>query len=176
MIQEAGTHAAGLQAAGPAPGELKRWLGAISFTQIIRAVDRVGTTTGSAAVIALYEQWIASQPTNHPYLFAAWFNLGVEYGQAGRQAEAVMAYGSALGLRPGFHAAAINLGLILESLGQPDAALQTWEQALLADGDGNALLLSHCARLRAQFGPLAQEGQGSALDPPGGGGPLDPAP
>ncbi len=175
MIQLAGTGDSGLP-----PGELERWLAAISFGQIVRAVERVGTNAGFPAVITLYERWIASQPPNHPHLFAAWFNLGVEFALAGRRTDALAAYRSALALRPDFHAAAFNLGLILESLGEPEAALQCWARALQAEGDGTILLLTHSARVQGQLGRLAEaeatlrvigaraegkQGQGSDLGP-----------
>jgi len=86
--------------------------------------------TGSGlARIAAYRDWIASNPTS-PQQFAGWFNLGVELAQSGDLVGAVAAYRQALALQPRLDQAAINLGLALETLGDPDQALAVWEQAL----------------------------------------------
>jgi tetratricopeptide (TPR) repeat protein len=54
----------------------------------------------------------------------------VELSATGDRRAAATAYRTALGLRPGFYAAAINLGLALEALDQREDALRTWEDAL----------------------------------------------
>jgi predicted O-linked N-acetylglucosamine transferase (SPINDLY family) len=58
-------------------------------------------------------------------------------------------------LQPNLHAAAINLGLTLELLGQSEKALQCWMEALQSDAERTALL-NHRARLLEQLGRLEE--------------------
>jgi predicted O-linked N-acetylglucosamine transferase (SPINDLY family) len=72
---------------------------------------------------------------------------------AGDKANAILAFQNALALRPDFHAAATNLGLTMESVGQTAAALRTWEMALQPD-EVRIGLINHRARLLEQTGGL----------------------
>jgi Flp pilus assembly protein TadD len=92
-------------------------------------------------------------------LHGAWFNLGVELSRAGAPGDAILAYRSALALKPDFHSAAINLGLLLERLGRTDAALQVWGQAVQPDAARTALI-NQRARLLEQGGRLEDAEQG----------------
>ncbi|HTQ71872.1 MAG TPA: tetratricopeptide repeat protein [Acidocella sp.] len=96
-------------------------------------VENIIQAAGQAeAPIALYEAWIAANPTS-PMLWGAWFNLGVALAQIGNPVEAAHAYQTALALRPNLHAASVNLGLLFESAGQPEQALDIWQRALQPD-------------------------------------------
>ena len=129
-----------------------------AFGQVVQAVDRIGANHGDPAAIALYRGWIAVNAGGVPMLHGAWFNLGVELSRTGASADAILAYRSALALKPDFHPAAINLGLLLEQQGQPDAALQTWGQAIQPDAARTALI-NQRARLLEQTGRLAEAEQ-----------------
>lgn len=129
-----------------------------SFEQLIGAVERIGGNRGDPAAIVLYRSWIALNAGGTRLLHGAWFNLGVELSHAGAPADAILAYRSALALKPDFSPAAINLGLLLERLGQPDAALQTWGQAIQPDAARTALI-NQRARLLEQTGRLAEAEQ-----------------
>ena len=124
-----------------------------SFEQIIQAAEALGANRGDAAVIELYQDWIAIRGAGDRHLYAAWFNLGVELSRGGASADAIRAYRTALALNPGFGAAAVNLGLMLEQTGQTGAALHTWVQAIQPD-DARLALLNHRARLLEQLGRL----------------------
>jgi predicted O-linked N-acetylglucosamine transferase (SPINDLY family) len=134
---------------------LRARLRGLSFTAIVDALDRAGEAAGHVVAIQLYQHWIASQPAGTAHLFAAWFNLGVALSRAGLQANAVTAYQNAIALRPDFHSAAVNLGVVLESAGQPELALQAWDRALQPD-DARTTLINHRARLLEQLGRLAE--------------------
>ena len=123
--------------------------------QIVAQADALGAGRGLPAVIALYTGWIAALHHYEPNLFAAWFNLGAELSQAGAMAEAIGAYRHALRHKPDFHGAAINLGLLLERQGQPDAALQVWTGAIQTD-EARIALLNQRGRLQEQSGRLAE--------------------
>jgi hypothetical protein len=123
-----------------APGE------ADSFLDLLAEIERHRLTGAPDDVLVRYQGWIARNSAASPALYAVWFNLGVELSGAGDKAGAMEAYQNALSFRPGFYPAAINLGTLLETEGQTDAALATWQQAL-QPADARAALLQHRARL-----------------------------
>ncbi len=125
------------------------------FRDIVTAAEAIGSGLGLTETIALYTGWIAAQAPGSPGMHAAWFNLATEYGQAEDPQAAMLAYRTALAIHPGFAPAAINLGLLLERQGQPEAALQVWGNALQPD-DSRIALLNQQARLLEQTGELAQ--------------------
>ena len=136
-----------------AEASLLAQLESASFTQIVATAEGMGANRGQPAVIDLYRNWIAVQSGGERNLYAAWFNLGVEYARARQTQDAILAYRSALALKPDFASAAINLGLLLEQCGQPDAALQAWDKALQSD-ESRTALLNQRARLMEQRGAL----------------------
>jgi predicted O-linked N-acetylglucosamine transferase (SPINDLY family) len=133
-------------------------LASVSLAELLAAVDHFGGNRGHPAVIAAYRRWIAANQQHAEKLYPAWFNLGVELSKSGDRKSAAAAYRTALALRPDFHQAAINLGLVLESEGQTDAALQIWEQAIQPD-EARIALLNQRARLLEQLGRLDQAEQ-----------------
>ena len=128
---------------------------AAPFMELVAAAEAIGTGRGLPAVIRLYTDWIAAQPAGAPELPIAWFNLGTELGAAGLPQDAMQSYRNALTLRPGFHPAAVNLGLSLEHSGNSQAALKVWDEALQSD-DARTTLLNQRARLLEQSGRLAE--------------------
>jgi predicted O-linked N-acetylglucosamine transferase (SPINDLY family) len=124
------------------------------FRDLVAVAEAIGSGRGIGAVITLYTDWIAAQPSGADALHCAWFNLGTELGHAGATDGAMQAYRSALAAHPGFAPAAINLGLQLERIGQPQAALRVWNDALQPD-DSRIALLNQRARLLEQSGQLA---------------------
>ena len=123
------------------------------FEQIVGAAERLGANRGLPAVIALYRNWIAARSGGAKHLYAAWFNLGVELSCSGDSAGAVLAYRTALAIKPDFSLAAINLGLVLERGGDSVAALKSWSGALQTD-DARTALINHQARLLESAGRL----------------------
>jgi predicted O-linked N-acetylglucosamine transferase (SPINDLY family) len=126
---------------------------AMSFEEVVASAEALGSGHGLPAVIKLYCDWIAKQPHGARYLHAAWFNLGTELSLTVAIPNAIQAYRSALSLKPDFHPAAINLGLLLERQGQTDAALQVWTDSLQSD-EARTALLNQRARLLEQTGQL----------------------
>src|ERR1700722_10483497 len=117
-----------------------------TFEQIVQAVDQIGGNRGDPAAIALYRGWLAVNVGGSRMLHGAWFNLGVELSRAGALTDAILAYRSALALKSDFYPAAINLGLLLEQIGRPEVALQTWGQAVQPD-EARTALINQRARL-----------------------------
>jgi len=137
-----------------AEASLLAQLESASFSQIVATAEGIGASRGEPMVIVLYRNWIATHASGEANLYAAWFNLGVEYAHGGQPHEAIQAYRTVLALKPDFAPAAINLGLLLEQAGQPEAALQAWDRALQPDASRTALL-NQRARLMEQRGALA---------------------
>lgn len=105
----------------------------IPFGAVLSAIERARANLSGPTEIALYMRWISANSGASPMLYAAWFNLGALFVQAGNKTNAAIAYGNALACRPEMHGAAINLGLLLEATGQPERALATWAGAVQAD-------------------------------------------
>lgn len=129
-----------------------------TFEQILQAVDQIGGNVGHPGVIRLYRNWIAIQSGGTRNLHAAWFNLGVELSRAHQLQDSILAYRTALAIKPGFAEAAINLGLQLEQSGKAGEALQNWADALQPDASRVALL-NHRGRLLEQGGRLEEAEQ-----------------
>jgi len=104
----------------------------------IAFIDLLGTLNhhrGHDARLAaeLYRRWIVLQPASEPNLAAAWFSCGVELSTAGDPHGAIDAYRNALLTKADMYQAAVNLGLMFETVGDSDAALQTWSMAIQPD-------------------------------------------
>jgi predicted O-linked N-acetylglucosamine transferase (SPINDLY family) len=109
------------------------------FGAILSVIERAGPYLDRRTAIALYEQWINANDGTSPMLYVAWFNIGVLFADASDHANATIAYGNALALRPDLHDAAINLGLLLEASGRPDEALAVWQRTIQSDAARVAL-------------------------------------
>ncbi len=126
-------------------------LASLSFPDLLAAVEGAGPS--GDILIQVYQHWITANGPQHPGTAAAWFNLGVAFAQQRQTDHAIACYEAALMLRPGFYEPAQNLGLLLESLGQPDAALTVWLQHLQPVAAQTALL-NHSGRLCETRGRL----------------------
>ena len=122
------------------------------FISLLQAIEMAGDQDRTAT-IAAYKAWIALHGADIGVLPMAWMNLAVELAATGDRAGAQICYRNALALKPDFHPAATNLGLMQEADGQPDAALATWNAALQPD-DARTALLNQRGRLQEQLGQL----------------------
>ncbi|BAE52595.1 Predicted O-linked N-acetylglucosamine transferase [Paramagnetospirillum magneticum AMB-1] len=75
--------------------------------------------------LQLYQLWIGLNRDHH-LLYAAYFNQAVTLSAAGRPEQARVSLEKSIELNPDFYPAYINLGGVMEALGQPDAAVDTW--------------------------------------------------
>ncbi len=123
------------------------------FATVVGCLQGLEPAPHRLTAIQVYQHWIAGQPPGSGQIFAAWFNLGVAFAQAGDRTLAAAAYRNALAIRPDFHAAAANLGLIQESLGDTASALDIWDQALQSN-DARTTLLNNRGRLYEQLNRL----------------------
>ncbi len=129
---------------------LARTVGALSSLRILALFAEVGDGDRGA----LAQLWLGANP-GAADAYAVWFNLGVALLQKGDGAQAVIAYGNALALKPDLHEAAVNLGLALEAQGKRDEALATWRRALPDEGTRRVLHM-HLGRMLEDDGKLAQ--------------------
>jgi hypothetical protein len=60
---------------------LRQRLRTLTLLEVASAIELANLAPGAGATIVLYQYWIASQPTESPLLFIAWFNLGVAFIQ-----------------------------------------------------------------------------------------------
>lgn len=97
------------------------------------------------AAIQCYKEWLLTPESESQHHYIALFNMGVLLRSAGQTEAAIVAYQSALTLRPDFYQAAVNLGLALEAQDKPEAAMAIWESALQPI-EGQTLLLNHLGR------------------------------
>jgi tetratricopeptide (TPR) repeat protein len=125
-------------------------LDADSFLDMLGALERHQGTDNRSHIIASYRAWIGRNNTASTALYAGWFNLGVELAGAGDKGGAINAYHHALALSPNFYPAALNLGTLMESAGQPEAALAIWQQALQPE-EARTALLEHRERLAEAY-------------------------
>src|SRR6202012_249107 len=81
--------------------------------------------TNAVAAASIYKDWIALHGDD-PLLHAAYFNYGVALSKAGDQLGAINATRESLRIKPDFPAASINLGRLLEDIGQKGEAVTEW--------------------------------------------------
>jgi predicted O-linked N-acetylglucosamine transferase (SPINDLY family) len=144
-----------------ASGEIAPWqaeavrarLRDVQFEAVLSAIERARPGPVAFPEIALYQHWIEANNSTSPLLYAAWFNVGVLLSREGDNGNAAIAYGNALALRSDLHIAAINLGLVLEAIGQPEQALATWQRATQPDAVRTALEVQQ-GRLLEKLGRL----------------------
>ena len=141
----------GLAATPPAAvPRLGRTVGALPAMRLIALLT--AADDGDKGVLA--QLWLGANPAA-PEAFAVWFNLGVALLQNGQAAQAAMAYGNALALKPDLHEASVNLGLALEAQGRRDEARQTWRRALPDDATRRVLHM-HLGRMLEDDGNYEQ--------------------
>jgi len=102
--------------------------GTMTIIELFNAAGQLTRDQKATSAIELYRLWL--QHTSSPIAYAAWFNLGVTLSNTGDPAAAEQAYLTALGLKPDFVEAHLNLGNLQEAKGQPEQALATWRRVL----------------------------------------------
>lgn len=138
-----------------AADELEERLRTLDFPELVRVTDIGGTGAARLTVAEFYRQWLRIHSGQSPYSHAAWYNCGVELAAGGDIANAKSAYKNALAFKPDLHESSVNLGLAQEALGDTDAALDTWSQALQPDS-ARILIFNHRGRLRERLGQLEE--------------------
>ena len=136
--------------------------------ELIMVLETIGLASGSALNIDLYRKWLEVWSGRSPAEFAIWFNIGVQFNDAGDKANAATSYRNALALKPSFYQASLNLGTLLETMGDVDAALDVWSTALQPD-EARIALLNNRGRVREnlkKYGEAQQDFTASLLTDP----------
>jgi predicted O-linked N-acetylglucosamine transferase (SPINDLY family) len=97
----------------------------LSVGALLAAADALRATHDIASIAALYRDWLGHNCL-HPLAYAARFNFAVTLSDQGDLDAARDQLRLALLDRPDFAPAAINLGAVLERLGERAAAVETW--------------------------------------------------
>lgn len=117
----------------------------ISLSDVMTQANELSASGQLDAAIQCYKAWLLTPESESQHHYIALFNMGVLLRSAGQTEAAIVAYQSALTLRPDFYQAAVNLGLALEAQDKPEAAMAIWESALQPI-EGQTLLLNHLGR------------------------------
>jgi predicted O-linked N-acetylglucosamine transferase (SPINDLY family) len=106
----------------------------LSLAQLIESVNLLMQQGQAQQAASLYQEWIAKDRTVlRKY---ALYNLAVLLSDLQDNEQARSAYEQALALDSEFHQARINLGSLLERMGQADLAIETWRYtASIAQAD-----------------------------------------
>lgn len=99
--------------------------GDLSVAALIEAAETLRQQGEAAQLPDLFTAWLRHNAL-HPLGYAVRFNFAVALGEAGELAAARDQLRLALCEKPDFAPAAINLGSILERLGDKPGAVETW--------------------------------------------------
>lgn len=131
--------------------------GANALAQLFGAAEAAEARGDLIGAVTLYREWIARNPSA-PLLHAAYFNYGVSLSKSGDRYGAMNALRAALGLKPDFLPAHINLGRLLEDDGQAGAAVTQWltlvAQTAMIEGNSvkhKLVALQQTGRVLEQF-------------------------
>ena len=105
-------------------------IGSLTILDLIPMADKLHCDGSIDSALELYSEWI--RRSDSPLKFVACFNLGVMLAGQHEPVRAKDAYEQALEFNPDFMQARLNLGTVLEQLGQQDDALAQWRLALLS--------------------------------------------
>ena len=102
--------------------------GQLSLIGLFNAAQQLTNQQQPERTVALYRLWL--QHTQSPVAYAAHFNLAIILSNAKDNVGAEQAYHAALAIKPDFLEAHLNLGTLLEAMGRPEEALNTWRRVL----------------------------------------------
>jgi predicted O-linked N-acetylglucosamine transferase (SPINDLY family) len=103
---------------------LLAWQGKLDFSQLIERTAMLESRQLGPLAAVLYQTWVKRNAS--VYLHAAYFNLGATLTNVGDLPGAEAAYREAISLSPTFLQPRVNLGSLMERLGQVDRALEEW--------------------------------------------------
>jgi len=110
------------------------------IADLFREAERLESGGNVAAAVSLYKTWVALHPGDM-HLHVALFNYAVVQARSADKAGAINTLRGAIRLKPDFHPSYINLGRLLEDIGQSGAAVAQWLDLvkLLAPLSGESL-------------------------------------
>jgi predicted O-linked N-acetylglucosamine transferase (SPINDLY family) len=102
--------------------------GTLELAELFTVAEGLVNAGRPEQAMDLYRLWLES--TSSPWAFMALYNLAAILGNSGRLAEAEQGYRQAIGLKPDFVQAYLNLGSLLERAGREEEALECWRLVL----------------------------------------------
>lgn len=103
---------------------LLAWNGQLDFSGLIGYASELESAGNGPLSAVLYQTWLSRAQS--PYAHAVYFNLGATLTNLGDLQGAEAAYTRSIALAPGFLHPRVNLGLLLERLGQLESAKKEW--------------------------------------------------
>ncbi|EME68440.1 O-linked N-acetylglucosamine transferase [Paramagnetospirillum caucaseum] len=118
--------------------------GRLTLQDVFGTAEALHRSGNTDLALQIYQLWIGLNRDHH-LLYAAHFNQAVTLSAIGRPEEARTALEKAIELNPDFYPAYINLGGVMENLGQADAAVDTWNRLATRLGS----ITGHGIRMKA---------------------------
>lgn len=138
----------------------------VDLSALVQQCDHWRNAGETAQAVASYRAWLKANTREQDAVAA--FNLGVLLREQGDLSGALLAYQQALQLSSRLFQARVNLGLVLEAMGQTAMALAVWRDGAL-EPEGQIQLLNQAGRLLELEKHLPQAEaalrQSLALDP-----------
>jgi predicted O-linked N-acetylglucosamine transferase (SPINDLY family) len=110
----------------------------------------------------LYKLWIGFN-REHPQAYVAHFNVSSMDGQLGEPQAAAEALKAAIAINPDFMPAYINLGGVLERMGDVHGAMEQWRTAAARPAPINGQAVTYAVTALRQIARLAAEHQGQEV-------------
>ncbi len=126
-----------------------------TISELFRAAEALEAARNTAGAVEFYKRWIALNPDD-PHRPAALFNMAVSLQRAGDPFGAINALREAISINPGFHPPYINLGRLLEDLGQAGQAVNQWLALSNCLGAVNGPALRHKLMALQQAGRVLE--------------------
>ncbi|MEO5364439.1 MAG: tetratricopeptide repeat protein, partial [Magnetococcus sp. DMHC-8] len=99
----------------------------MTVVDLVTLTEQWSTTGQTEAALTLYQCWLAHH-ADHPLAYAVYFNYGYLLTGPTSLPAAKEAFNESIRLNPLFFPPYINLGNVLEQLGEREAALACWQQ------------------------------------------------
>jgi len=96
----------------------------LGVLDLVSEAGRLAAEENQQAVVRLYSEWLTTG--NAELRHVVLFNLGVAQMALSDSRAAEASFREAIALQPGFFHAHMNLGTLMERIGQPEAALSAW--------------------------------------------------
>ena len=130
----------------------------MSVTDLLVAAERLTQASERTLASELYRAWVQHNTAN-PLLYAVYFNYGVVLTDSGDLEGAKNAFHEAIRINPSFPPPYINLGSVLERLGQVGEAVQQWTAIANALGTVNGDSIFHRTTALKQIGRVLETGR-----------------
>ncbi len=130
----------------------------MSVTDLLGAAERLVAAGERTLAGELYRAWVQHN-ADAPLIYAVYFNYGVVLSDAGDLEGAKAAFLEAIRINPSFAPPYINLGTVLERMGQVGEAVQQWTAIANLLGAVNGESITHRITALKQIGRVLEAGR-----------------